>query len=200
MPRTKEANELVRNKKKEIICSAALQLFCKKGYENVTMDEIAKEAKVSHGLVYHYYEKKSDILDSLIQEGNKKISEFLNLEELNEAKGEKYFKYITNLVIRGLELGDEYAYYICLYINFKMSPTDYDNFSNVAYYSKFEKHFEEAQKEGLFAEGNPKDYILCYFHLISSLVHTTLFSKVKQSIPSSEAIMNCLYKKEEKND
>ena len=37
-------------------------LILKKGYHNVTADEIAKEAGVSTGIVYHYFRDKKDIL------------------------------------------------------------------------------------------------------------------------------------------
>lgn len=194
MPRTKEANELVRKKKKKLICNSALRLFCKKGYEKVGMDEIAKEAKISHGLVYHYFAKKSDILNELVKIGNSKMSEFVNFEYLNSLKGEEYFKYLTDIVIKALELGDVYSYYICLYINFKMAPSDYDNFSDISYYSKFEKHFTEGQKQGIFAQGNSKYYLLCYLHLISSLIQYAVFQKNQKTIPPANVIMNCLYK------
>jgi len=38
------------------------ELILKKGYHNVTADEIAKEAGVSTGIVYHYFRDKKDIL------------------------------------------------------------------------------------------------------------------------------------------
>jgi AcrR family transcriptional regulator len=47
-------------KKKEII-KAGLKLFSTKGYYNTNTAEIAKEAKVSTGIVYRYFKDKKDI-------------------------------------------------------------------------------------------------------------------------------------------
>lgn len=40
------------------IMDCAMQLFAKKGYENTTMNDIAKELHIAVGLCYHYYPSK----------------------------------------------------------------------------------------------------------------------------------------------
>ena len=44
------------------ICSSALKLFTQKGYENVSMREIAKEAGCSVGNIYHYFRNKDALI------------------------------------------------------------------------------------------------------------------------------------------
>ena len=48
--------------KKEKIIKAGFKLICQKGYHNTNTAEIAKEAGVSTGIVYQYFEDKRDIL------------------------------------------------------------------------------------------------------------------------------------------
>ena len=55
-PKQKRAIE-----KKEKIIKAGFNLICKNGYYNTNTAEIAKEAKVSTGIVYQYFEDKHDI-------------------------------------------------------------------------------------------------------------------------------------------
>lgn len=48
--------------KKNKVIEVATTLFAKNGFENTSMTSICSEAKVSKGLVYHYFESKESIL------------------------------------------------------------------------------------------------------------------------------------------
>jgi len=48
--------------RKSIIIDGALQVFSNKGYASTRMADIAKEAEMSYGLVYHYFENKENSL------------------------------------------------------------------------------------------------------------------------------------------
>jgi AcrR family transcriptional regulator len=49
-------------KTRELIYSTALDLFARKGYSDTTLRDIAKEANVSLGLTYRYFESKEELL------------------------------------------------------------------------------------------------------------------------------------------
>ena len=70
-PRKKEDNELIRERRKAHILEVALNLFARVGYESTTISRIAKEAKISKGLMYNYFDSKEDLLKSLILDLNK---------------------------------------------------------------------------------------------------------------------------------
>ncbi len=55
--RDKQAQE-TRNR----IFSVASQLIIKKGFDNVTLEEISKKAGIAKGLFYHYFKSKSDLI------------------------------------------------------------------------------------------------------------------------------------------
>lgn len=58
---------------------AALELFAGKGYAATSTDSIAKKAKISKGLIYHYFKSKQDILRGifalLMEEGSQLMNE-----------------------------------------------------------------------------------------------------------------------------
>jgi len=60
--------------KRTKIVDAATKVFAEKGYHYATMSEIAKEAGMSTGLIYSYFENKLDILLSIIRIFWKKIN------------------------------------------------------------------------------------------------------------------------------
>lgn len=53
--------------KKNAIIKASYDLFCKKGYHKTNTAKIAKAAGVSTGIVYNYFQDKSDILIEVIK-------------------------------------------------------------------------------------------------------------------------------------
>lgn len=48
--------------KRQRVIDQALRMFAERGYENVSVDEILKEAGIAKGTFYHYFESKEDIL------------------------------------------------------------------------------------------------------------------------------------------
>ena len=67
-PRTKEQFEEIRQKSMQAIKEAALELFAHKGYFSTSISQIAKEAGVSKGLLYNYFENKEALLEYIIME------------------------------------------------------------------------------------------------------------------------------------
>ena len=62
VPRQKRAQA-----KKDAIVQASYALFCEKGYYGTNTAEIAKQAGVSTGIVYSYFQDKKDILNEVVR-------------------------------------------------------------------------------------------------------------------------------------
>ena len=63
-------NEYNNSKKNKVeaIFDAACRVIREKGYHQARMADIAREAGISYGLVYHYYNSKSELFDALMEE------------------------------------------------------------------------------------------------------------------------------------
>jgi AcrR family transcriptional regulator len=68
MPRDREANERIRDDRRDLLLQHALRLFVRKGLTATRMADIAQAAGVSQGLAYHYFGSKEDIFVELIRE------------------------------------------------------------------------------------------------------------------------------------
>jgi len=68
-PRTKEQFENIRTERKKQIQIAALEVFAKYGYHKASISQIAKEAKISKGLLYNYFENKEELLVQVMSDG-----------------------------------------------------------------------------------------------------------------------------------
>ena len=53
---------------KKHIQNTALNLFSKKGFDSVGMDELARECKITKSLIYYYFKSKKDIMDSIMKD------------------------------------------------------------------------------------------------------------------------------------
>ena len=69
MPKSEEQLERVREESRERILRAALLLFARQGYEATSIRAIAKEAKISQGLMYNYFTGKDELLRALFSRG-----------------------------------------------------------------------------------------------------------------------------------
>ena len=54
--------------KRRVILDAAVRVFARQGFHTCRVSDIADEAGVAYGLVYHYFKSKEEILDTLFQE------------------------------------------------------------------------------------------------------------------------------------
>ncbi|MGL1902764.1 MAG: TetR/AcrR family transcriptional regulator [Fibrobacterales bacterium] len=77
-PRTEDQNEEIRQHSRRKILDAALEVFAQKGYVNSTMASIAKQAGVSKGLAYNYFENKEALLKEVFEEGFSAIEAIMN--------------------------------------------------------------------------------------------------------------------------
>jgi TetR/AcrR family fatty acid metabolism transcriptional regulator len=54
--------------KRRLILDAAVRVFARQGFHTSRVSDIADEARVAYGLVYHYFSSKDEILDTLFRE------------------------------------------------------------------------------------------------------------------------------------
>jgi TetR/AcrR family fatty acid metabolism transcriptional regulator len=55
--------------RKKTILRAAVEVFSKKGYHGCRIADVAREAGVAYGLVYHYFHNKDELLQSVFESG-----------------------------------------------------------------------------------------------------------------------------------
>jgi len=106
-----------REVRRDLIISAAERVFAKKAFNAVTIRDIAKEAGISHALIYRYFpDQQSLFVEACIRRGAK-IVEFVNqlinddnnikIEKVTErfiqflADNDQYFRMMTYFVLDG---------------------------------------------------------------------------------------------------
>lgn len=64
-----EASAAAAADRKATILRAAIDVFATKGYHGCRIADVAREAKVAYGLVYHYFKNKDELLQSVFRAG-----------------------------------------------------------------------------------------------------------------------------------
>ena len=76
--------------KRTRILDAAIRVFAEHGYHEARVGDIAEDAGVAHGLLYHYFASKDDVLRTIFVENwGQLIARFRAVEVANEPAGEK---------------------------------------------------------------------------------------------------------------
>ena len=54
--------------KRRILLDAAVRVFARRGFHAARVGDIAEEAGVAHGLLYHYFSSKEEVLETIFNE------------------------------------------------------------------------------------------------------------------------------------
>src|SRR5690606_18930731 len=88
-PRKQVKEELSREK----IMDVAHELFVQKGYQHVSMRQIAKELNYSHGAIYYHFTNKADLFYAMVVQDfellNSVLNQIINQEISPEEKVKK---------------------------------------------------------------------------------------------------------------
>jgi AcrR family transcriptional regulator len=86
--------------KRALIRGAAVRVFAKKGYHACRVSDIAEEAGVAYGLVYHYFGSKEAVLETIFRETwSAMLTAIGAVEELGEPAPEQARK-VAAIVLR----------------------------------------------------------------------------------------------------
>jgi TetR/AcrR family transcriptional regulator, fatty acid metabolism regulator protein len=89
-----------QEEKRRQILDAAVRAFARKGYHACRVGEIAEEAGVAYGLVYHYFGSKEEVLQTIFRDTwTQMLARISELEAEGDAASEQVRK-VTALLLR----------------------------------------------------------------------------------------------------
>ena len=110
MSKSNERLSTLKEERRIDIITAALKVFCNKGYDATTINDIVKKAKCSHGLFYHYFENKKAIFNAVMESRGKNIMDFL--DEVLESDDDyvQKLKKLTTYTFENMKNDEVFAY------------------------------------------------------------------------------------------
>ncbi len=114
MPRSAVLNLKMRDERREQILAAALALFAGRGLAATKISDIAASARMSQGLLYHYFRSKEEIFTELVRTALERMNAAARgLEALPLRPEEKIGVALTNLMDH-IERDTQFAQYFLL--------------------------------------------------------------------------------------
>ena len=146
MKRTKEEAEIT----KQNILAAGLEVFCQKGYKSTRVEDIARQANITTGAIYHHFGGKSDLFIALVEKSEKKANQ-LALQIIEE--GGTPATILKRMLVRIFEFIEEDKEYRAMYELF-INKTDFSSDLSTIAKQSLEGRRQLAQYfSGLITEG-----------------------------------------------
>lgn len=95
----------LKEEKKELIIHAAMNEFIRNGFENASTNEIVKNANISKGSLFNYFNSKKDLYIYLFDYGIGVIETFYQMIDLQETD---VFKRIENIGVQKMYIQKKY--------------------------------------------------------------------------------------------
>lgn len=104
--------QLEKEAKREEILSTARKIFSEKGFENTSMEEIAKKVKIAKGTIYLYFDSKYDLFAAIINYARENMLH--KTQQLQETSLSNLQK-IRELINIYLDFTSEYPEYLLIF-------------------------------------------------------------------------------------
>jgi TetR/AcrR family fatty acid metabolism transcriptional regulator len=86
--------------KRRLLLDSAVKVFARKGYHAARVGDIAEEAGVAYGLLYHYFESKEDVLRSVFRETWRALIETIKSVEEVEDEPHEQLRKVAEILLR----------------------------------------------------------------------------------------------------
>ncbi len=96
------------DEKRERIINAALKCFAKGGYKHTVTDDIAAQAEISKGLLFHYFENKKGLYEYLFEYSMQFVGE--RLRDVSALEGDDFFNIIQASTQAKTDIMKSYPY------------------------------------------------------------------------------------------
>jgi AcrR family transcriptional regulator len=193
MPRTEEANTQIKDDRQKQILAAALRVFIHKGFAAAKMSDIATEAGISYGLMYHYFQSKDEIYAELVRDAVDSSKHAIERVRADDSEPIDKMRSLAQNIFKGVGKNQSAGYYFVLMME-AMTSGVYP--ARAALHSHNQERplgllvsvVEEGQHKGQIAAGDPTEMVLTFFSAILGLASLKV-SGTMTSMPDPEILM-----------
>lgn len=97
------ATSETQREKRRLILRAAITVFARSGYHTSRVADVAKEAGVAYGLVYHYFGSKEDLLEAVFRRTWSRMLEAVQEIERSQLSAREQMAAVARIVLGAWE-------------------------------------------------------------------------------------------------
>jgi TetR/AcrR family fatty acid metabolism transcriptional regulator len=163
--------------KRRVILEAGVRVFAKRGFHHCRVSDVADEAGVAYGLVYHYFRSKEEILNTLFLERWQIMLDAIADIDSRELPAREKLHAVASFII------DSYRHDPDLMKVIIVEVTRAANSFGALHLAKIREAYEgiaaiveSAREEGSFKSNIPSEFAaMCFYGAIEQLLSAWIF-------------------------
>jgi TetR/AcrR family transcriptional regulator, fatty acid metabolism regulator protein len=163
--------------KRRMILDAAVRVFARQGFHHCRVSDVADEAGVAYGLVYHYFDSKEEILNTLFLERWQVMLDAIGEIDARDLPSREKLRAVAGFII------DSYRHDPDLMKVIIVEVTRAANSFGALHLQEIRKAYEgiaaiveSAREDGSFKSGVPSEFAaMCFYGAIEQLLTGWIF-------------------------
>jgi AcrR family transcriptional regulator len=91
---------IAQEEKRRQILAAAVRVFAREGFHGSRVGDVAREAGVAHGLVYHYFSSKDELLETIFRDTWGELLAAIREVEASAAEPREQLRQVAAILLR----------------------------------------------------------------------------------------------------
>ncbi len=169
--------------KRRVILDAAITVFAREGFHRCRVSDIAREANVAYGLVYHYFRSKDQVLDTLFTERWSLLLEAISEADRSQAPVRDRLRSIADFIIESYRNDPDLMKVIIVEVTRAANTFGRAHFDEIRQaYDGISRIVAHGQADGTFRSDIPPDFAtLCFYGAIEQLLTAWIFDALPRS-------------------
>ena len=184
-----------KEKRREEILHAGLKLFIRKGYAATKISDIAKQAGMSTGLMFHYFDSKEKLYEELIRFG---ISGPTGMIAVTYDKPILFFEESAKIILQYIKsesiMAEMFVLMAQAFYNDAIPDGAKELLASFDIYTPTAQLIEQGQKDGTIREGNPRALAIAFWCAVQGIAEEIAIWP-DTPCPESEWLVDIIRKK-----
>jgi TetR/AcrR family fatty acid metabolism transcriptional regulator len=168
--------------KRRIILDAAVRVFARQGFHTCRVSDIADEAGVAYGLVYHYFQSKDEVLDTLFLERWNILLDAIGETDAQDIPAREKLHAIASFIIESYRHDPDLMKVIIVEVTRAANSFGAAHLGKITEaYGQISGIVEQAQRSGEFRDGiSPEFAAMAFYGAIEQMLTGWIFGTLDE--------------------
>jgi AcrR family transcriptional regulator len=179
--------------KRRLILDAAVSAFAQRGFYRCRVSDVAEEAGVAYGLVYHYFSSKEEILNTIFSERWRVMLDAIaEIDARTELSGRQKLELVASFIIDSYRHQPDLMKVIIVEVTRAANSFGQHHLPEIREaYTMIGQIVESARRDGSFKRDISAEFAaLCFYGAIEQLLSAWIFDLLPQRVEEFERAKN----------
>ena len=170
--------------KRRLILDAAITVFARRGFHHCRVSDVADEAGVAYGLVYHYFDSKEEILNTLFDERwQLMLDAITEIDARDDASAREKLYLVASFIIDSYRHEPDLMKVIIVEVTRAANTFARVHLDKITEaYQLIAEIVEKARQDGSFKSEIPSQFAaMCFYGAIEQLLSAWIFEIVPET-------------------